>query len=254
MSFRISLAACACIGFAIVAGLPGLAQVETFTPITDAELQNPEPADWLNWRRTLDGWGYSPLDQIDRANVGELQLAWSWGLEPGVSQTTPIVHDGILYVSNPGHVIHALDARTGDFIWEYRHDMEESQRPGAQMRSLAIYHDLVIMNTHDAHVVGIAARTGELRWDTPVMPDHDGYAFTSGPIVTDGIIVAGLSGCGRYRDDTCYIIGLDARTGQVAWRTSTVARPGEAGGDTWGDLPVMFRAGSDAWSQGATTR
>ena len=95
MSFRISLAACACIGFAIVAGLPGLAQVETFTPITDAELQNPEPADWLNWRRTLDGWGYSPLDQIDRANVGEWQLAWSWGLEPGVSQTTPIVHDGI---------------------------------------------------------------------------------------------------------------------------------------------------------------
>ena len=90
-----------------------------------------------------------------------------------------------------------------------------------------------------------------LRWDTPVMPDHDGYAFTSGPIVTDGIIVAGLSGCGRYRDDTCYIIGLDARTGQVAWRTSTVARPGEAGGDTWGDLPVMFRAGSDAWIPGS---
>ena len=251
MSFRISLAACVCIGFAIVAGLPGLAQVETFTPITDAELQDPDPADWLNWRRTLDGRGYSPLDQIDRSNVGELQLAWSWGLEPGVSQTTPIVHDGILYVSNPGHVIHALDARTGDFIWEYRHAMDESQRPGAQMRSLAIYHDLIIMNTHDAHVVGIDARTGELRWDTRVMPDHDGYRFTSGPIVTDGIIVSGLTGCGRYRDDTCYIVGLDARTGQVAWRTSTVARPGEPGGDTWGDLPVMFRAGSDAWIPGS---
>ena len=178
-------------------------------------------------------------------------MAWSWGLEPGVSQTTPIVHDGVLYVSNPGHVVHALDARTGDFIWEYRHEMDESRRPATQMRSLAIYHDLIIMNTHDAHVVGIDARTGERRWDTPVMPDHDGYRFTSGPIVTDGIIVSGLTGCQRYRDDTCYIVGLDARTGQVAWRTSTVARPGEPGGDTWGDLPVMFRAGSDAWIPGS---
>ena len=251
MSFRVGLAGVVCFGLAVAAGLSGRAQVEDFTPITDAELQNPDPSDWLNWRRTLDGWGYSPLDQIDRTNVGELQLAWSWGLEAGVSQTTPLVHDGVLYVANPGHVVQALDARTGDFIWEYRREMDERRRLGAQMRSLAIYHDLIIMNTYDAHVVGLDARTGELRWDTPVMPDHDGYGFTSGPIVADGVIVAGLRGCDRYRDDTCYIVGLDARTGDVAWRTSTVARPGEPGGDTWGDLPVMFRAGSDAWIPGS---
>lgn len=226
-------------------------QVQNFTPVTDAVLQDPDPADWLSWRRTLDGWGYSPLDEIDESNVGDLQLVWSWGLEPGVSQTTPIVHNGILYVANPGNVVQALDAASGDFIWEYRHEMDERNRLGAQLRSLAIYYDLILLNTRDAHIVGLDARTGEVRWDTTVMPDHDGYGFTSGPIIADGVIVAGLTGCGRYRDDTCYIVGVDGRSGQVLWRTSTVARPGEPGGDTWGDLPVMFRAGSDAWIPGS---
>ena len=226
-------------------------QVQNFTPVTDAVLQDPDPEDWLSWRRTLDGWGYSPLDEINESNVGDLRLAWSWGLEPGVSQTTPIVHNGILYVANPGNVVQALDAASGDFIWEYRHEMDERNRLGAQLRSLAIYHDLILLNTRDAHIVGLDARTGEVRWDTTVMPDHDGYGFTSGPIIADGVIVAGLTGCGRYRDDTCYIVGVDGRTGQVLWRTSTVARPGEPGGDTWGDLPVMFRAGSDAWIPGS---
>ena len=226
-------------------------QVEHFTPVTDAVLQDPDPEDWVRGRRTLEGWGDSPLDEIDESNVGDLRLAWSWGLEPGVSQTTPIVHNGILYVANPGNVVQALDAASGDFIWEYRHEMDARNRLGAQLRSLAIYHDLILLNTRDAHIVGLDARTGEVRWDTTVMPDHDGYGFTSGPIIADGVIVAGLTGCGRYRDDTCYIVGVDGRTGQVLWRTSTVARPGEPGGDTWGDLPVMFRAGSDAWIPGS---
>ena len=228
------------------------AQTRPVTPVTDAVLQQPDPGDWLNWRRTLDGWGYSPLDEVDRTNVGELQLAWSWGLEAGVSQTTPLVHDGVMYVANPGHVVQALDARNGDFIWEYRREIEDAaRRPGAQMRSLAIYQDLIILNTFDAHVVGLNARTGEVRWDTDVMPDEDGYGFTSGPVVADGVIIAGLMGCDRYREETCYIVGLDGRTGQVAWRTSTVAKPGERGGDTWGDLPLLLRAGGDAWIPGS---
>ena len=251
MTTRACVAAFACAAVTIAVEFHSQAQVENFTPVTDTVLQSPDPADWLNWRRTLDGWGHSPLDQIDRSNVGQLQLAWSWGLEPGVSQTTPLVRSGIIYIANPGNVVQALDARTGDFIWEYRREMDEVRRPAAQMRSLAIYHDLVILNTADAHVVGLDARTGEVRWDTPVVPDEEGYAFSSGPIVADGTIVAGLQGCERFRDDTCYIIGLDGRTGQVLWRTSTIARPGDPGGDTWGDLPVMFRAGSDAWIPGS---
>ena len=230
---------------------PAGAQDRDFTPVSDAVLQDPDPADWLNWRRTLDGWGYSPLDQVDQDNVGDLRLVWSWGLEPGVSQTTPIVHDGVMYIANPGNVVQALDAGTGDFIWEYRREMDERLRPAAQMRSLAIYEDLIILNTRDAHVVGLDARTGEERWDTDVAPDHDGYGFSSGPVIADGTVVAGLRGCERFREDTCYIVGVDGRTGRLMWRTSTIARPGERGGDTWGDLPLLFRAGSDAWIPGA---
>ena len=230
---------------------PARAQDRDFTPVTDAVLQDPDPADWLNWRRTLDGWGYSPLDQVDRDNVGDLRLVWSWGLEPGVSQTTPIVHDGVMYIANPGNVVQALDARTGDFIWEYRREMDERLRPAAQMRSLAIYEDLIILNTVDAHVVGLDARTGEERWDTDVAPDQDGFGFSSGPVIADGTVVAGLRGCERFREDTCYIVGVDGGTGRLLWRTSTIARPGERGGDTWGDLPLLFRAGSDAWIPGA---
>ena len=200
--------ACTVVPLLLLASGPAGAQDEPFTPVTDAVLQDPDPADWLSWRRTLDGWGYSPLDEVDRDNVGELRLAWSWGLEPGVSQTTPVVHDGVMYIANPGNVVHALDAATGDFLWEYRRDMDERLRPAAQLRSLAIYEDLIILNTVDAHIVGLDARTGEVRWDTDVAPDHDGYGFSSGPVIADGTVVAGLRGCESFRDDTCYIVGV----------------------------------------------
>ena len=240
------------IALAGAATLTGLAQqVADVRPVPNAVLQDPDPGDWVNWRRTLDGWGYSPLGEITRENVGDLQLAWSWGLEPGVSQTTPLVRDGVMYIANPGNVVQALDAATGDFIWEHRREMDERRRPGAQMRSLAIFEDLILLNTVDAHIVGLDARTGAVRWDTDVAPDHEGYGFSSGPVVADGVIVAGLRGCERFRDDTCYIVGVDGRTGQVLWRTSTIARPGERGGDSWGDLPLLFRAGADAWIPGS---
>ncbi len=252
MLLRIYLTLLACATLAFVSSVPTYAQVRNFSPVTDAVLQNPDPGDWLSWRRTLDGWGYSPLDEIDTDNVGDLRLVWSWGLEAGVSQTTPVVYDGVMYIANPGNVVQALDARNGDFIWEFRYEMDERRRAGAQMRSLAIYEDLVILNTVDAHVVGLDARTGDVRWDTPAAPPgQEGYGFSSGPVIADGVIVAGLRGCERFREDTCYIIGVDGQSGQVLWRTSTVARPGERGGDTWGDLPLLMRAGSDAWIPGS---
>ena len=252
MPSRVHLTLFACIAIILASASPAPAQVGNVTPVTDEMLRNPDPGDWLSWRRTLDGWGYSPLDDVDTSNVGDLRLAWSWGLEPGVSQTTPVVHDGVMYIANPGHVVQALDARNGDFIWEYRHEMDERRRAGAQMRSLAVYEDLIILNTYDAHVVGLDARTGAVRWDTlAAPPGQEGYGFSSGPVVADGVIVAGLRGCERFREDTCYIIGVDGRSGQVLWRTSTVARPGERGGDTWGDLPLLMRAGSDAWIPGS---
>lgn len=250
MRVRLMFMVLVCLTDMLAASLPGQAQTSGITPVTDAALQDPDAADWLSWRRTLDGWGYSPLNQINTDNVSDLRLVWSWGLEAGVSQTTPIVRDGVMFIANPGNIVQALDASSGERLWEYRYPLDAERRAAAQMRSLAIYQDLILLNTVDAHMVAIDADTGEERWNTPV-GTAPGYTFTSGPIVADGTVVTGLTGCGRYREDTCYVVGLDGRTGLERWRTSTVALPGERGGDSWGDLPAMFRAGSDAWIPGS---
>ena len=256
------------------------AQVKTFRPVTEAMLRNPAPGDWLNWRRTDNAWGYSPLEQITRQNVGQLQLAWSWSMDDtGSQQATPLVYDGVMYLPNPRGVIQALDAATGDLIWEYRPGATPppapagarpsggeqtdiprlSQRPptgggdtgrGIQ-RNLAIFGDKIFGTTNDAHIVALDARTGKLAWDVKVADEKLGYEYTSGPIVVRGKVIAGMTGCSRYKEDVCFISGHDAATGKELWRTSTVARPDEPGGDTWGELPLMFRAGSDAWIPGS---
>ena len=228
-------------------------QFDDFTPVTDAVLQDPDPADWLHWRRTLDAWGHSPLDEITADNAAQLRLVWSWALAQGSQQTTPMVYDGVMYIANPGELVQALDAATGELIWEYRREREMADvgRASRQKhRNLAIYQDKVYLNTTDGHIVAINATTGDEVWDQNV-GGESGYEYTSGSIIADGKVVSGLTGCERYRDDTCYIVALDADTGSELWRTSTVARPGEPGGDSWGDLPVMFRAGSDAWIPGS---
>jgi alcohol dehydrogenase (cytochrome c) len=258
------------------------AQVRDFNPVTEDMLRNPADGDWLNWRRTDDAWGYSPLDQITTDNVGQLQLVWSWALDDtGAQEATPLVHDGILYMPSPRGVIQALDGATGDLIWEYRPGItlrvdEEpgtvgglpgneltaiprlSQQPTAVggtgrgiQKNIAIYDDMIFGTTEDAHIVALDARSGRLVWDTTVADSSLGYQYTAGPIVVRGKLITGITGCSRYKDDICFITGHDAATGEELWRTSTVARPGDPGGETWGDLPLRFRAGSDAWISGS---
>jgi alcohol dehydrogenase (cytochrome c) len=229
---------------------PG-AQGTSFKPVTDAMLLNPDPADWPNWRRTLDGWGYSPLKQITTQNVNQLQLAWSWGLTPGVSQPTPLVSNGMMFVPSPGGGVQTLDAANGDLIWEYRARAADGAPRTSPMRNLAVYGDKVYIATADARLMALNARTGVVAWDHQVADVKLGYTYSSGPIVVKGMIVAGITGCQKYKNDVCFISAHDAQTGKEIWRASTVARPGEPGGDTWGDLPLMFRAGSDAWMPGS---
>ena len=227
------------------------AQPADVSPVTDATLADPSPDDWLHWRRTSDGWGYSPLDQITRENVGQLQMVWSWAMEPGMQQTTPLVHDGVMYLASPGNIVHALDAATGELLWEYRREFPTAlgrQRPN---RTLSIYSDKVFLNTADAHLVALDANTGEVVWDVEVADAEKGFRFTSGAVVARGKVISGITGCQRFWDDGCFITAHDAETGRELWRTSTVARPGEPGGDTWGDLPMLFRAGGDAWITGS---
>ena len=129
------------IGFSVssamlVGSLWLFAQVKEFRPVTEAMLRNPAPGDWLNWRRTDNAWGYSPLDQINRQNVQQLQLAWSWAMDDtGAQEATPLVHDGIMYLPNPRGVIQALDAATGDWIWEYRPEVKETPAPAPRAGS-----------------------------------------------------------------------------------------------------------------------
>ncbi len=252
MKFRLVLLTLA----SLAGGLLLFAQVKEFRPVTETMLRNPAPGDWLNWRRTDNAWGYSPLDQINRQNVTQLQLAWSWAMDDtGANEATPLVYDGIMYLPNPRGVIQALDAATGDLIWQYRpaaaKAAEGSDASRGIQRNIAIFGDKIFATTGDAHIIAVDARTGKLAWDTKVANSELGYGYTSGPIVVRGKVIAGMSGCTRYKEDVCFISGHDAATGKEVWRTSTIARPGEPGGDTWGDLPLTFRAGGDAWIPGS---
>ncbi len=235
---------------------PASAQEDELVPITDAMLQDPDPDDWINWRRTLDGWGYSPLDQITTENVHRLQLVWGWSMGSGLSQPTPLVHDGVMYIPNPGNGVHAVNAATGERLWQYAGNDERSEDrpnrgPSRGSRSIALYGNKVYLNTTDARIVALDARTGEVAWNHTVADRTLGYRYSSGPIVVGGRIVAGMTGCQNYKNDVCFISAHDAETGEEVWRTSTIARPGDPGGDTWGDLPLMYRAGSDSWIPGA---
>ena len=219
-------------------------------PVTDAMLRDPDPDDWLIYRRTYDGWGHSPLDQITRENVGELQLAWVWAMGDGRNQPTPLVHDGVLYLANPGNVVQALDAATGTLLWEYRRPLPEALR-GANSRNLAIYDDKLFLGTRDAFIAALDSRTGALVWETRMADHQDGYSNTSGPLVARGRVVNGINGCSRFMPDSCFITAHDAATGEELWRRLTIAAPGEPGGDSWGDLPLALRGGGDSWIPGS---
>jgi alcohol dehydrogenase (cytochrome c) len=244
-------------GFVGRGGSPGGTEtrraVTDFRPVSDAELADPDPGDWLMYRRTFDGHGYSPLDQIDRENVDDLRLAWAWSMDDGVNQPTPLVRDGVLYLTNPSNTIQALDARDGTLLWEYRRTFPEGFRGGgfSQLRSLAIHGDKIFVPTQDAALVALDARTGEIVWETRVADFEKGYTNVAGPIVADGKVINGINGCGRFFEDSCFITAHDAESGEELWRTYTIARPGEPGGDTWGEIPFELRGGGDAWITGS---
>ena len=161
-------AAAAAALIAAAAGTAHAQPADDFVPVTDAMLQDPAPGDWLMWRRTLDGWGYSPLDQIDRNNVGELRLVWTRALSAGSQQGTPLAYGGVLYMPNPRDVIQAIDAVTGDLLWEYRRerpdDLDDHVAAGLSeaKRNIAIYGDLIISTSADDYVYALDAATGQL--------------------------------------------------------------------------------------------
>jgi alcohol dehydrogenase (cytochrome c) len=232
-------------------GLTVSGEVKNYTPITDAMMRNPDPSDWLMIRHDYHATNYSPLNQITAQNVKELQLQWVWAMNEGTNQPAPVVHNGIMFINNPGSMVQALDARTGDLIWENRLGTADT---GSSQRGLAIYEDKVYVTASDAHIYALDARTGKNVWDTVIGDRKFGnYSTSSGPLLVKGKVIQGLGGnmCSQYRDEKCFISAYDANDGKLLWKFHTIAKEGEPGGDTWGKLPSLFRAGGDTWITGS---
>jgi len=218
-----------------------------FIPLTDAMLRDPDPADWPMMRRNFYAHSYSPLDQINTETVKNLQLEWVWNMHEGDSEPAPLVYNGIVYLINPGNVIQALDGKTGELIWEHWTGPANRQ----DMRNIAMYNDKIIQATTDARLVALDARTGEQLWETAIADNTKGFSNSSGPIVADGKIINGLAGCSRYIPEDCYISAYNANTGELLWQFETIAEMDEPGGDTWGGLDNVFRAGGETWITGS---
>ena len=221
-------------------------------PVTDAMLRAPAAGDWLMWRGNFGAWGYSPLTQITPANVGKLRLVWSRGLPDGRQEGTPLIHDGVMYFPEPSDQIIAVDAKTGDLLWEYKRkipdDMKNYVRNTDDNRNLAIYDGMIIDNSVDDHVFAIDAKTGKLIWETPIADYHVHPALqSSGPIVAGGKVIS-TRGCDpKGGPEACVITAHDAHTGKELWRFHTIPQKGEPGYDTWGDVPYEQRWHVGAW-------
>ena len=236
---------------AVPGGLTVAGEVENFTPVTDELLRDPDPGDWLMVRRNYQAWSHSPLTSITRDNVGELELQWMWAMnEGGRNAPSPIAHDGVLYFASFGPVVQALDARTGDLIWEHEVGVEAGQLASSS-RNLAIYEDKLFLATADARLIALDARTGAEVWTTRIADDTEGFRNTSGPVIVGGKVVQGLGGCGQFTREGCFISAYDAASGEQLWRFNTVARSDDPGGNTWANLPNFLRGGGETWITGS---
>ena len=224
--------------------------IQDYRPVTDELLRNPDPGDWLMVRRNYGAWSHSPLTEVTTDNVAQLELVWMWAMnEGGRNAPSPIAHDGVLYVAGFGPVVQALDARSGDLIWEHEVGVEDGL--ASSSRNLAIYQDRVFLATADARLIALDARTGAQVWTTRIADDTEGFRNTSGPVVVNGRVVQGLGGCGRFTREGCFISAYDAGTGRPLWRFKTVAGSDEPGGNTWADLPDVLRGGGETWITGS---
>jgi alcohol dehydrogenase (cytochrome c) len=238
------------------------ARLAAMKPVTDAMLKEPPPSDWLIWRRRYDGLGYSPLKLIDRHNVTQLRMAWTWSLPESMNEITPLVHDGVMFVYS-GPVVQALEADTGTVLWQYLRvlpDQYDNAR-AARVKTLALYDNKLIAPMVDGHVIALDAHTGKVLWDqvvlTPEQRDSRGKSegvalhLNGGPIVVKGMVIIGVSLGLENSPGGCFIVGLDASTGAERWRFHTIARPGQPGGDSWNDAPVNERYGGGVWTAGS---
>ena len=239
--------------FVVASGITNAQPVSGVVPVTDEMLQDPAPEDWLMWRRTLDSWGYSPLDQVKRENVDQLQMVWSRALATGRQEGTPLAYGGVLYMPQASDVIEAIDAVTGDLKWSHRRALPEDVYDyvggnARNNRNIAIYDRFIINTSDDNFVFGLDVDTGEIAWETKIFDYQvNPVGHSSGPIIANGQVISGRSCRPQGGPESCVILSHDARTGEELWRRRTIPAPGEPGDETWGGVPYEQRVHVGTW-------
>ncbi len=223
-----------------LAALPALAAAQgSYSPVTDQRLVKPEAENWLMIRGNYQGWGYSPLDQINASNVKKLTPLWTFstGVDSG-HEAPPIVNNGVMFVSTPYSQLIALEAKTGVLLWRYRRELPEDFKP---------LHNTRYVASLDCYLVALDAKTGKVVWEKKVEDYKTGYYMTLAPLVAKGKVMVGVSG-GEF-GIRGFVRAFDAETGAPAWQTYTIPGPGEPGNDTWtGD--AWKRGGGSVWLTG----
>ncbi len=213
--------------------------------------------DWLSYSGGYRAERFSPLDQIRPGNVAGLKVVWAYQMQPtdmpgaGLQETTPLVADGIMYLTESPSSVSALDARTGRLLWHWAPEMsQEVLHIGFPKvnRGVAILEDTLYVATLDARLFALDAGTGAVRWETKVADNAVGFSLTLAPLALNGIIIVGVSGA--EAGVRGFIDGYQAKTGERLWRTFTVPAPGELGSDTWGGDSWQTGGGS-TWLTGA---
>ena len=235
---------------------------ENYKPVTDEMLLNPPAEEWLMWRGNYANQGYSELYQINKDNVSGLQLAWAWPMaDVGIQETAPLVHDGVMFLQTNNNIVEALDAKTGDRIWQYRHVLPELpsawgyqiNQARRQKNSIALYGDKVILTTVDAKIVVLNAADGTVAWEKQVLDYQIGYSYTVGPLIVKDKIISAISGCSiAGTAGGCFILAHDVNTGEELWRFNTIDDPNNpAQQESWGEVPAENRWGGTPWATGA---
>ena len=221
------------------------------TSVTDEMLQSPPDSDWLNWRRTYDAFGHSPLKQINQQNVSNLKLAWQQPLAAGANMATPLIHDGVMFVYGSQDTLVAMDATSGELLWSYKH---ESDSIASAKIGVALYGDKVLVPTSDLRLVALNAKSGEVLWNHKITTTVTnvglvGYSLRSSPLIANGMVIQGVTA--TFVPEGGFIVALDLETGEESWRFHTVARPGELGGSSWNGLTLEQRSGGSVWIPGS---
>ena len=221
--------------------------IPDYTPVTAEMLLNPAPGDWPMYRRGYEGWGYSPLDQINKENVANLRPAWmvSTGYAEG-HEAPPQVVNGVMFVATAGNQVLALDAATGEIKWRYRRELPADMLGSHPTnRGVGQLGDKVYWISRDSVLVALDAKSGAELWTATMEDYRNGYYSNLAPLVVGNSVVVGTSG--GERGIRGYIAAYDADNGEELWRTFMVPAPGEPGSETWPQPGEPFE---DAWKTG----